>query len=88
MKNELKENIENFIEERISTNYKKLIKNNEYKTIEKKYNDSFKKIESKLTKENDMLEDYKSNEYDLYDIQLIEAYKRGFIDSLISFMEF
>jgi len=35
-----------------------------------------------------MLEDYKSNEYDLYDIQLIEAYKRGFIDSLISFMEF
>lgn len=83
--NNLKANIDNFIEERIQESYENLSNIKEYNKTLKNYYDLFNKIEM-LVKNNELTEKYKEAEYDVYMLQLEEAYKIGFKDSTLIFM--
>lgn len=75
-------NVYDFIEERINESYTILNKNKEYKQIQDKYIKSLTDIRSNLSNNVEMLEEHASNEADLYTMQLQEAYKIGFKDSI------
>lgn len=79
---ELKAQLSDFIEERIQVSNKKLISTEEYKIILKKYYNLFSKIE-KLIDNQKLAECYKEAEYNVYTLQLKEAYKLGFYDGIL-----
>lgn len=82
--NLLKENIYNFIDERLNESYNNLIKNKEYRQIEQNYSKSFKEI-GNCIKNNEIIEKYEKNRNEMYDIQSQEAYKTGFMDAIMIF---
>ncbi len=78
----LKQNVCNFIDERLQESYLKIVKNMEYKTLENEYKSKFDEINRELPKKKKLIDEYKASEYDLYNMQLQQAYKTGFVDSL------
>ena len=84
--NNLKANIDSFLEERIQESYGNLSNTKEYNKMLKEYYDLFSKIET-LVRDDKLTEKYKETEYELYMFQLKEAYKIGFNDNLSIFMK-
>lgn len=80
-KTTLKENINDFIEERINESYTNLNKQGKYKKIKDSYYNAFENIINKL-KDEELWEEYEKQEIDMYDMQIQEAYKTGFTDCI------
>lgn len=78
----LKEDLQNFIDERLNESYTNIAQTKEYKEILNKNTNIMEQIKSK-TKINELIEAYKKTEYDMYDMQLKQAYLTGFKDSNI-----
>lgn len=87
MENEdaLQMNIDEFVEERLQESYKNISNNEHYKKILKKYYSLFDNIISLVNNEG-ITEKYREAEFDVYAIQLKEAYKTGFYDSTSIFI--
>lgn len=77
----LKESCERFVEQRISENYKKIIKSQKHKSIASNYFKAFEQLEEELIDNRELLEQYEECEALFYNAQLKEAYKMGFRDS-------
>ncbi len=80
----LNEDLQDFIEERLNESYTNLIHSKEYKEISSKNTSLIESIADK-TKDTDLIEEYKKTEYDMYEMQLQQAYLTGFKDSNIIF---
>ncbi len=78
----LKENLQDFIEERLQESYENLVHTKEYKEILNKNTKLMESITDKAN-DNELIERYKKTEYDLYTVQLQQAYLTGFRDSNI-----
>lgn len=78
----LKENLQDFIDERLNESYTNIAQTKEYKEISNKNTNIMEQIKSKA-KSNELIEAYKKTEYDMYDMQLKQAYLTGFKDSNI-----
>lgn len=81
----LKENLQDFIEERLNESYTNLSHTKEYKEISKKHFETFKNLKDELKNNTDILEKYEEAEANLYYMQLKQAYLTGFKDSNIIF---
>ena len=79
-KTNLKENLQDFIDERLNESYTNIVHTKEYKEISTKNANIMEQIINK-TKNNELVEEYKKTEYDMYDMQLRQAYLTGFYDS-------
>ncbi len=80
----LKENLQDFIEERLNESYTNIAYTKEYKAISNKNSNIMEKMTDKI-KDNKLIEEYKKTEYDMYEMQLQQAYLIGFKDSNIIF---
>ena len=80
-KSKLISDVNFFVSERLEENYSRLKNNNEYRKILSKYADLFEEIEQRVNNEK-ITNAYKELEANLHTIQLEEAYKLGFKDSL------
>lgn len=80
----LKENLQDFIEERLNESYTNIVHTKEYKEISNKNANLMESITDKA-KDNNLIEEYKKTEYDMYEMQLQQAYLTGFKDSNIIF---
>ncbi len=80
----LKENLQDFIEERLNESYTNIAYTKEYKAISNKNANIMEKITDKI-KDNKLIEEYKKIEYDMYEMQLKQAYLTGFKDSNMIF---
>lgn len=78
----LKENLQDFIEERLNESYTNIAQTKEYKEISNKNTNIMEQIGNTI-KSSELIEAYKKTEYDMYDIQLKQAYLTGFKDSNI-----
>lgn len=78
----LKENLQNFIDERLNESYTNIAQTKEYKEISNKNTNIMEQISNKA-KSIELIEAYKKTEYDMYDMQLKQAYLTGFKDSNI-----
>lgn len=78
----LKENLQDFIDERLNESYSNIAQTKEYKELSNKNTNLMEQISNK-TKSNELIEAYKKTEYDMYDMQLKQAYLTGFKDSNI-----
>ena len=79
-KKNLKENLQDFIEERLNESYTNIVHTKEYKEISNKNTKLIESITDKA-KDNKLIEEYKKTEYDMYEMQLQQAYLTGFRDS-------
>ena len=79
--NELKELLIDFIEERLQVSYERLLKQSNNKKIINKHLELFDKLSASI-QDNTLLENYREAEIDAYELQIIEAYKMGFKDSI------
>lgn len=79
-KTNLKENLQDFIEERLNESYTNIVHTKEYKEISNKNTKLIENITDKA-KDNKLIEEYKKTEYDMYEMQLQQAYLTGFRDS-------
>lgn len=79
--NELKELLIDFVEERLQISYERLLKQSNNKKVIDKHLELFDKLSSSL-QNNKLLENYREAEIDAYELQIIEAYKMGFKDSI------
>ena len=77
----LLENVNDFIEERLIRSYNDLKTNKGYLKLEKNCEETLKKIATRL-EDMKLIEDYENQKNDMYDIQLKQAYKTGFKDSI------
>ncbi len=77
----LLENVEDFIEERLNQSYSDLKGNREYIRLEKDYELIFKKLTENI-EEKKIIEEYEKIKIDMYEIQLKQAYRSGFKDSI------
>lgn len=84
-KNTLTDNVNEFIQERINESYSKIMYRPEYRKVSEESSRLWKEIEDKINNEK-LTDIYKSTQMDMYWIQLEEAYKIGFIDSLKIFL--
>lgn len=82
-----KNNVYDFIDERLNESWTKLNKDKEYKEKQYKYRKSLEELEEKLSDNIILVEDHTENEVELYTMQLHEAYKTGFRDSVQILME-
>ena len=80
-KSKLFSNINFFVSQRLEENYNNLKNSNEYRKILSKYAELFEEIEENLNNEK-ITNEYKEIEANLHTLQLEEAYKLGFKDSL------
>ncbi len=81
----LKENLQDFIEERLNESYTNIAHTKEYKEISSKHFEAFKKLKDELKNNTAVLEKYEEAEADLYYMQLKQAYLTGVKDSNIIF---
>lgn len=81
----LKENLQDFIEERLNESYTNLLHTKEYKKISNKHLEAFKNLKNEIENNTDILEKYEEAEANLYYMQLKQAYLTGFKDSNIIF---
>lgn len=79
--NELKELLIDFIEERLQVSYERLLKQINNKKVINKHLELFDKLSASI-QDNTLLENYREAEIDAYELQIIEAYKMGFKDSI------
>lgn len=79
--NELKELLIDFIEERLQVSYERLLKQSNNKKIINKHLELFDKLSASIQNDT-LLENYREAEIDAYELQIIEAYKMGFKDSI------
>ena len=79
--NKLKELLIDFIEERLQVSYERLLKQSNNKKIINKHLELFDKLSASI-QDNTLLENYREAEIDAYELQIIEAYKMGFKDSI------
>lgn len=79
--NELKELLIDFIEERLQVSYERLLKQSNNKKVINKHLELFDKLSASI-QDNTLLENYREAEIDAYELQIIEAYKMGFKDSI------
>ena len=84
-KNTLTDNVNEFIQERINESYSKIMYRPEYRKVSEESSRLWKEIEDKINNEK-LTDIYKSAQMDMYWIQLEEAYKTGFIDSIKIFL--
>lgn len=77
----LLEDVEEFIEERLNQSYSDLKNNSEYVKLEKDYDDIFKKLTENI-EEKKIVEEYEKIKIDMYEMQLKQAYRSGFKDSI------
>ena len=82
---ELQIEVDNFIEERIQENYKKIMEIEKNKKALKNYYNLFNQI-TEIINNHNLTSQYKETEFDICSIQLKEAYKLGFKDSITIFM--
>ena len=82
----LKEEIEEFISERLNASYTKIISNDKYQDLANRRSSLLYKIEHIINDET-LADQYKKAELDMYDMQLQEAYKTGFLDSTKIFVK-
>lgn len=82
----LKQTVSDFIEERLQDSHKQLIHNERTKEVMLKYNSLFEKLKNTISNVK-LLEKYREAEFDLYTMQLIQAYKIGFKDCIIIFRD-
>lgn len=75
------EDVEDFIEERLNQSYSDLKNNSEYVKLEKDYDAIFKKLTENI-EENKIVEEYEKIKIDMYEMQLKQAYRSGFKDSI------
>lgn len=79
--NKLKELLIDFIEERLQVSYERLLKQSNNKKIINKHLELFDKLSASIQNDT-LLENYREAEIDAYELQIIEAYKMGFKDSI------
>ena len=79
--NKLKELLIDFIEERLQVSYERLLKQSNNKKVINKHLELFDKLSASI-QDNTLLENYREAEIDAYELQIIEAYKMGFKDSI------
>lgn len=79
-KTNLKENLQDFIEERLNESYTNIAHTKEYKEVSNRNTKLIENITDKA-KDNKLIEEYKKTEYDMYEMQLQQAYLTGFRDS-------
>ena len=77
----LLEDVEEFIEERLNQSYSDLKNNSEYVKLEEEYDAIFKKLTENI-EENKIVEEYEKIKIDMYEMQLKQAYRSGFKDSI------
>ncbi len=82
-KNNLFENLQCFIEERLDESYTNLIHTKEYEKINQDYFKVFNKLKRVLKNDISLLENYEELKSILYYMQLKQAYLKGFQDSNI-----
>lgn len=78
----LKENLYDFIEERLNQCYSDLRKNSEYKKLQEENNKIYDKIIEKV-KDEKLIEEYEKAKIHMQEMEINEAYKTGFKDSTI-----
>ena len=83
--NKLKVNVNDFIEERIQASYEKVLSTEKYKKLAKRYYELFPKIEC-IVNNAELTEEYKEAETEIYMLQIEEAYKTEFKDSINIFL--
>lgn len=79
----LKENLQDFIEERLNESYTNIAQTKEYKEISNNHFEVFATLKDELKNYTNLLEKYEELEADLYYMQLKQAYLTGFKDSNI-----
>ncbi len=79
----LKENLQEFIEERLNDSYEIIANTREYKEISNNHFKIFETLKCKLKNNTNLLEKYEELEANLYYMQLKQAYLTGFKDSNI-----
>ncbi len=84
----LKENLQDFIEERLNESYTNILHTQEYKEMSNKYLETLKNLKEALNQNTEILQKYEEAEADLYYMQLKQAYLTGFKDSNIIFNYF
>lgn len=85
-KDTLQSTTDNFVEERLQASYKEVTRKKEYKRIFKQYFMLFKKLQDALANKEDLLEQYETQEAEVYEMQLKQAYKTGFKDCMEIFI--
>lgn len=87
MKNNVKleTDVNEFIEARLQESYQKILQNRTYQKTLTNYYNSFEKLEA-IVNNAKITDDYKEAETNAYEIQLKEAYKAGFNDSIVIFI--
>ena len=83
--NTLKENLQDFITERLNQSYAQIVGNKSYSKIADQNFKLFTEIENAI-QNTDITEKYKETQFDMYTMQLEEAYKIGFRDSAKVFL--
>ena len=82
---ELKENICDFIQERLHESYARLNKDIEYKAMYENHIKILEDLEKKLSNNvelSNLLDSFCTAEIDLHALELEDAYKIGFLDSI------
>lgn len=80
----LKEDVKDFVTERLNKSYEKLMNNNEYKDKEKQCNKLIHEINQNFT--TDLFQKFREENNQLQHIELQHAYIKGFTDSTIIFV--
>lgn len=83
--NKLEEDVNDFILERLNDNYDKLIKDTEYIKRKEEYNYLLDKVRHNV--EINLFDEYREKCNHLQYLELQEAYKMGFLDSMIILSE-
>lgn len=81
----LKEDVQDFITERLNQSYAQIARNKSYSKIADQHFKLFTEIENAISNA-DITEKYKEIQFDMYTMQLEEAYKTGFRDSAKVFL--
>lgn len=80
----LKQDLEHFIDERLQESYIKLKQNNKYKNIIQRNLELLDKLERNFTNDftttNELWEEYTKIQSDVENLELQDAYKTGFFD--------
>lgn len=80
--NTLLNDIRDFVEERLNESYTRIVQSKDYKKIANEYSKLMTQIE-KIVSNVELTDRYKKVELDMYEMQLEQAYKTGFLDSII-----
>lgn len=77
---QLQENIKTFIDERLNNNFMRLVKSKKYSEKRKNYNECIEELGKNFSEE--IFEEFRDIQNQLFYQELQEAYKLGFRDSI------